>query len=217
MVAVSTTPATAIKNYAELVTAIKDWLDRDDIADDRIGTFINLAEDRFNRLLRYPDMETSATIYVTGESAVLPTDFMELRAVYREGNPDDPLQSMSPHGLRTQFMGMSGQPLAYAIEGRQMIVGPVGNARLEIVYYARVPALTDTTPTNWLLDRFPAAYLYGALTQAEAFLVNPERAAFWQGALNEALGEIIEDGKRGRWGAGPLRPTGVTSIRGARC
>ena len=217
MVAVSTTPSTAIKNYAELVVAIKEWLDRDDIADTRIGTFINLAEDRLNRLLRYPDMETATTIFATGETAALPTDFLELRAVYKEGNPDQPLQSLSPHGMRSQFMGMSGDPVAYAIEGRTLIVGPVGDLRLELLYYAKIPSLTESTPTNWLLDRFPSVYLYGALVQAEAFLVNPERAAFWQGAFDQAIGEVMQDGLRGRWGAGPLRPMGQASVRGVRC
>lgn len=217
MVALSTTPATAIQNYAQLVTTIKEWLDRDDINEGRIGTFINLAEDRLNRLLRYPDMETATTIFASGETAALPTDFLELRAVYKEGNPDQPLQSLSPHGMRSQFMGISGDPVAYAIEGRTLIVGPVGESRLELLYYAKIPSLTVSTPTNWLLERFPSVYLYGALVQAEAFLVNPERAQFWQGAFDQAIGEVMQDGLRGRWGAGPLRPMGQSHVRGVRC
>ena len=50
----------AIGTYAELQTAVANWLDRGDLTD-RIQEFIDLAEARINRNLRLRLMETTAT------------------------------------------------------------------------------------------------------------------------------------------------------------
>ena len=56
----------AIGTYAELQTAVANWLDRGDLTD-RIQEFIDFAEARINRNLRLRLMETAATGTLTPE------------------------------------------------------------------------------------------------------------------------------------------------------
>jgi len=75
-----------------------------------------------------------------------------------------------------------------------------------MVYRRRIPALSATTTTNWLLDLAPDAYLYGALVQAEAFLAEDDRLPMWKAAFDEAINELRADADKRKWGAGPLAP-----------
>ena len=64
----------AIGTYAELQTAVANWLDRDDLTA-RIPEFITLAEARFNRLLRLRSMESkyNANTVAGQRNLALPT------------------------------------------------------------------------------------------------------------------------------------------------
>ena len=70
----------AITSYAELQTAMANWLIRDDLTN-RLPEFIDLFEAEVNRRLRIQDMETRATATLTSGSdyLALPTDFGGLR------------------------------------------------------------------------------------------------------------------------------------------
>ena len=70
----------AIGTYAELQTAVANWLDRGDPTD-RIVEFIDLAEARMNRNLRLRLMETTATGTLTAGTREydLPTDYIQAR------------------------------------------------------------------------------------------------------------------------------------------
>ena len=73
----------AIGTYAELQTAVANWLDRSDLTD-RIQEFIDLSEARINRNLRLRLMETTATgTLVAGtRDYTLPTDYIQARTFY---------------------------------------------------------------------------------------------------------------------------------------
>jgi hypothetical protein len=45
----------------------------------------------------------------------------------------------------------------------------------EIVYYGKIPALSDSNTSNWLLSLSPDIYLYGSLLQATPYLRDDER------------------------------------------
>lgn len=207
-----------IGNYNDLVSKVAAWLDRDDLAV-RVPDFIALAEARFNRILRTPEMETGLVKIDSTENAPLPDDFLAMRTIYIEGSPDRPLRAMAPAALPRDFSGAAGMPQAYAIAGRMIRLAPPPNApvTLAIDYYARIPSLGVGTPTNWLLDNHPDIYLYGALVQAEAFTSNDDRIQLWKTALDEALGELTLASSKARWGSGPLVPNSVAQVRGARC
>ncbi|WP_230280266.1 hypothetical protein [Croceicoccus sp. Ery15] len=215
-IAVSTSPENAISNLSDLVAEVRDEMDDDAFSLDRIYRAIGRAEAAFNRDLRCPRMETEYTFTTASEATDLPLDFLQLRTVYAEGSPDSPLASMSPASLRSRYRGVSGVAMAYAIENRRIVLAPVGQTVLTIVYYARIPALTDSNPTNWLLDEHPDAYLHQVLAVLFNKIGDVERATLNLNIANGIISSVNESGKKNRWGAGPLVPRGTTQVCGPR-
>lgn len=215
-IAIPTYSPGAISNYSDLIAEIRDMMDDADYRQDAIDRAIRKAEAEFNRTLRTPEMEKRAVLNVTEELTQLPDDFLELRYIFREGNPDQPLKSMSPAGMLATYMGTQGQPRAYTIEGRYLRVGPVGPVTLEMLYYQPIPQLSDAQVSNWLLARHPDLYIAGVmyhLARRERDTEGASQAAEEVATLTAAIQRAAANN---RWGAAPLTPTGITQVRGAR-
>lgn len=216
MPAFSTDPSGAITNIDDLITEIRDEMDDSGYSIDKIYRAITRAEAMFNRELRVPNMETESQIAVTAEATDLPEDFLQMRAVYVEGSPDNPLRSMSPSGLRQLYLGKSGTPAAYALENRRLIIAPVGNASVTMLYYAKIPPLNATSVTNWLLVEYPDLYLHQTLAILFAKIGDEVRASTQLGLAASLIDRANRAGKKARWGAGPLSPGLVAQVRGTR-
>ena len=196
------------ETWAELKASIAEWLSRDDLTA-RIPEFIALAERRFNRVLRVPEMETEATLTLGGATESLPTDFLELRAIHIDGDPKAVLEQLTLAELRGRHAAAAtGKPRNFAIQGGSaLLFGPAPDATysLRIDYFAKIPALGASQASNWLLLAHPDIYLWGALLNAEAYLVNDARLAVWKLALEEALEELRGQGRRKAYAAAPQR------------
>jgi hypothetical protein len=215
-IAFATDPEDYISTLTQLVAEIRDEMDDTAYSLEKIYRAIGRAEAEFNRMLRVPQMETETFLTVTGEATDLPLDFLSLRSVYIEGSPDNPLRSMSPAGLRNQFQGRSGTPSAYALENMRLIIGPVGNTSLTLLYYAKLTPLTDNNPTNWLLRDYPDAYLHQVLSILFQKTGDRERAGDHVAQSRAVIEAINAAGRKARWGAGPLTPHLVMQARGSR-
>lgn len=215
-IAIDTSPANSISSLSDLVIEVRDEMDNDGYAADKIYRAIGRAEAYFNRALRTPRMETEYQFTADTEETDLPTDFLQLRSIYLEGSPDNPLTAFSPAGLRQTYRGVSGTPAAYAIENRRIVLAPVGTATLTTLYYARIPALTDSNPVNWLLDEHPDLYLHQVLAILFNKTGDTERAVANQAAADGIIDQVNASAKANRWGAAPLVPRGITQVRGAR-
>lgn len=215
-IAIPTYAPGAIASYADLLDEIRDLSDDADYDQDVINRAIRKAEAQFNRTLRTPEMETRGILTVVGERTQLPADFLELRVVYQEGQPDATLRSMSAAGMLQTFSGYSGTPEAYTIEGGYLRVGPVGSATLEMVYYTPLPPLSDAQVSNWLLVKHPDLYVAGVMSWL-AFRERDEQAmSFWTGLVANLTDAITNASARNRWGAAPLTPAGIAQVAGAR-
>lgn len=189
----------SLATYSDLVAAIGDWLDRDDLAA-RAPDFIRLAEVRLNRLLDDPEMEVSTTL--TGDGALLPADFGAMISIgTADGNTLTPITNAAYAALRPS----SGVSRYYTLREGGVYYYP-GSANVTLVYRRSIPALSASNTTNWLLTRAPDLYLYGSLVQASAFLAEDERVGLWKTAFDEAIAELKSDGAKRKWGAGPLAP-----------
>ena len=215
-IAIPTYAPGSITSYSELVTEIRDMMDDADYNQEAIDRALRKAEAEFNRTLRTPDMETRAVFTVSGELTALPVDFLEMRFIFVEGMPDQPLASMSPSGLLATYYGRSGCPMAYTLEGGNIRVGPVGTAAVEMVYYQRILGLTDAQVSNWLLRKHPDLYVAGVLYH----LARRERdeAGMAQAAqeVSTLMGSIQSAAQKARWGSAPLVTRGIQQVRGAR-
>jgi len=215
-IAIPTYAPGSITSYSELVTEIRDMMDDADYNQEAIDRALRKSEAEFNRTLRTPDMETRAVFTVSGDLTALPADFLEMRFIFVEGMPDQPLASMSPSGLLATYYGRSGCPMAYTLEGGNIRVGPVGTAAVEMVYYQRILGLTDAQVSNWLLRKHPDLYVAGVLYH----LARRERdEAGMAQAANEVstlMGSIQSAAQKARWGSAPLVTRGIQQVRGAR-
>lgn len=208
----------AIPDLDTLKTKVAGYLDRDDL-EDMIPTFILMAEAEFDRELRAPEMEQTVTFSVSDEDRPLPSDFLAMRAIYREASPDTPLDAKSPTALKREFDGSTGTPRAYALVsgGIRVAPPPADEELLTMDYFAGIDRLTVTSPSNWLLEKHPDAYLYGTLFQAEAYLDNAVRAGQWRSLTDNVIGRINRQARNNRFGAGPLVPNTTTQVAGSRC
>lgn len=215
-IAIPTYAPGSITSYSELVTEIRDMMDDADYNQEAIDRALRKAEAEFNRTLRTPDMETRTVFTVSGDLTALPADFLEMRFIFVEGMPDQPLASMSPSGLLSTYYGRSGCPMAYTLEGGNIRVGPVGTAAVEMVYYQRILGLTDAQVSNWLLRKHPDLYVAGVLYH----LARRERdeAGMAQAAqeVSTLMGSIQGAAQKARWGSAPLVTRGIAQVRGAR-
>ena len=181
----------AITTYAELKTAIGDWLNRADL-DQKIPDFIRLAESTLNDVLRQADMVAQTTgITITSGRATLPADALEVVYAQVASAEDEPLEQVSPQQLtmlrRTRTRD-AANPRFFAIIGRQIVVTPTpSSGSLDIDYYQRIPALTDSNTTNWLLTDAPHVYLYTSLLHATPFLMDDARYQVFQNTVSQQV------------------------------
>jgi hypothetical protein len=184
----------SFSTYSALQTTIASYLGRTDLTA-MIPTFITLAEARLQRELRTRPMLKSATANMTGgdNTIGLPTDFLEMRDLFTQGNPRMPVSYMSPSAFtRNARATESGRPVDYSVIGAEMNFAPIpdGNYVLEMLYYAKPTALSDTTTSNVFLANYPDLLLYGSLAQAEPYLMNDARLATWA-SLYASTAELI--------------------------
>lgn len=205
----------AITNYSELQTAVGSWLNRSDLSSN-IPDFITLAEASFNRVLRTRNQITRATSSVNAQYVALPTDLIELFNIQINTDPIKRLEQVSldkADDLRSSNSS-SGTPAYFAITGNniELIPTPNDTKTIEIIYYAKITALSSTNTTNWLLDNYPDIYLYGTLVQAEPFLMNDERLGTWGTLLSKAQEELRVSDERSQTEGGTLVMRAVNNL-----
>jgi hypothetical protein len=209
-----------IENYDDLQSEILNWMDREEDAASiaRAPKWILFAESWFNRELRTPDMEHSVTFSITDEDTPLPSDYLAMRAIYQETEPDFPLNGMSPDQLRRDFGGQPGIPQAYSIVGGGIRVGPVPEREMlyTMDYFRRIENLSLTAPSNWLLQQAPDLYLFAALFFGYTWAGNPERAAEAQQLAVAILERLKTTSTAARWGAGQ-KPNPARQATRGRC
>jgi len=215
-IAIPTYAPGSITSYSELVTEIRDMMDDADYNQEAIDRALRKAEAEFNRTLRTPDMETRSVFTVSSDLTALPADFLEMRFIFVEGMPDQPLASMSPSGLLATYYGRSGCPMAYTLEGGNIRVGPVGTAAVEMVYYQRILGLTDAQVSNWLLRKHPDLYVAGVLYHLARRERDESGMAQAAQEVSTLMGSIQSAAQKARWGSAPLVTRGISQVRGAR-
>jgi hypothetical protein len=169
--------------YAGLKSTIADYLNRDDLTA-VIPTFIRLAESKFNRKLRVRQMITRANATIDTAFFSPPADWLESKEFQLNTNPITRLEYITEsysNQLRQSRFVAAGKPQYYTVVGSQLefIPTPDGEYVGELTYYAKIPSLSDSNTSNWLLAYAPDLYLYGALIEAEPYLKNDERVALW--------------------------------------
>lgn len=183
----------AISTYGELQGSVATWLGRDDLTS-TVPDFIAMFEAWANRTLRARQMETSTDLTTSSGSATIPTDYLATRSVTWAGDTSRELEYVDPIVLRARFnSGAAGVPAYYTIEGSTFACRPTDDTTaITFRYYQKIPELSASAPTNWLLTAHPDLYLAGTLVEANAFVMNGEAALLWKARRDEMAAEITK-------------------------
>ena len=214
-IAISTYAPGTIATYRDLVAELRDLLDDADYDNLAIDRAIRKAEAQFTRELRVPEMEPRVVLVVNGPTVALPLDFRAVRLIRTLSTPPVLLQGVSPAAL-SDYIGQTGSPLAYAIEGKALRIAPVSNVTVELLYYAAIPSLSDNAVSNWLLQRHPDLYVSGAMYYLAWRERDSDGMAQAAQMTQTLLASINGEGQRNRWGGIPLVPKGMGQVSGVR-
>lgn len=183
----------ALTTYAELQASLAGWIHRTDLTT-RIPDFITLAEAQFNRRLRVREMETVANGTLSAQTLTPPTDALEIqRFVIYPGTREIELEYSPPKNI-ARFGTDTGEPFYFTTMNQLYYVAPIpdGPYTYKLFYVQKIPALSISNTTNWLLTKAPDAYLYGALLQAAPYMKNDSRVPMWAEALRQVLDELTK-------------------------
>jgi hypothetical protein len=196
-------------NYTDLQASVASYLGRSDLTTE-IPDFIRFAELRLGRELRTRQMLNSATAPMIANDAkvALPTDFLEIRDLFIQGNPRRPLTYMSPSAFsREARADIVGLPVFYTILASEFQYAPIPDAiyTLEILYYAKPTFLSSSNASNVFLANYPDALLYASLIEAEPYLINDARSQLWATLYDRAIKNISDADQGGEYSGIPLQ------------
>lgn len=198
----------AFDSYSSLKTTVASYLARSDLTA-MIPDFIRLAELRLQRDLRIRQMLTVAQASTTGgvSTVGIPSDFLEMRDIHIVANPVRTLSYETPNSFyRNTRSAESGVPNAYTVLSDVMQFAPIPDSTytLQMLYYAKPPVLSDTNASNVFLANTPDALLYGALGEAEPYLMNDSRLQVWAALYDRAINSISTADQSSEYSGQPM-------------
>jgi hypothetical protein len=154
-------------DFSSLKTAVNTWSERS-FSDDQLSEFIELAEARIRRELVGYQREIATTALADSDGVfAIPADFLGMRSVYYQDTP-----------------------YRYNISGSSVIVTDGAGYTFDITYFGKLPALSASNTTNWLLDEAPDVYLWLVKAQAREFNEEWEAAAGLEAKGLSALSDL---------------------------
>ena len=199
----------AISTYTELKASIANFLNRDDLTA-TIPDFISLAESSINNEIRHWRMETRAETTLDGQFTGIPTDWLSTIRFHLTGNGTSSLEFMSLATIqnsRAARNDSAGTPTNYSLNSGQfeLMPTPDGEQSAILMYYAKIPTLSGSSETNWLLTHHPDIYLYGALLHSAPYLKEDERAQTWAALYTAAVVRVNSASSRSTASGSGLR------------
>ena len=192
----------AISNYSNLQTTIADFLNRDDLTA-AIPTFIQLGEAQMNRDIRHWEMEArSSGQQSQGDQYMqLPADWLETIRIHLTSQGTNALELASLAAIadkRAAVDDQAGRPRFYAhVRGEfELFPTPDEDTDFELLYYQKIPALSVSNTTNWLLEYSPDIYLYASLAHSAPYLAEDARIAVWAQMYAAAVSQLNAQSER---------------------
>lgn len=194
-----------ITDYESLKNEIIEYLGRPSVVD-MVPSFIRSAELKINRRLRVSAMEARVETPLVGQLFDLPPRLLELRDIWIDSVPIKKLTYRTPQQLKVEYgYAQNGPVEAYTIVDGLIKLNAVAEAETEedapdlvLSIYQGFEPLSATNPTNWLITDASDLLLYGALLEAEAFVVDERKIVIWREGFTSTMKELnrMEDRKR---------------------
>lgn len=167
-------------DFPTLKARIQNYCARSDSTfSNMVETFVMFAEDRiyngsgkrgdqlYSAPMRVKEMEVAATLTTDAAGRVdLPASCLSVTAV-TVADQAFPVQFMGPEPFKVwQAGGYTGEPLRYTVIAGQINIAPAQAVNINVVYYAKPPAVTVENATNDVIAAHPSVYLSAALFEA---------------------------------------------------
>jgi hypothetical protein len=196
-----------ITNYTTLVSTVADYLNRQDLSA-QIPTFIQLAEADLNTRLRCREMIVRATTTNDDEYVRLPLDYLEGINLQLVGGKS-PLRyiTLDEADIVNARQGYNAPTFYSLMNGAIELVPPPAtgdDVEIEMVYYGKITALSDSNQTNWLLLKAPDVYLYGALVHAAPFLMDDQRISVFGSFYSQRVEALNDESQKSLHSGSPL-------------
>jgi hypothetical protein len=201
----------AFTTYTELKASVADYLARTDLTT-QIPDFITLAEKRLKRDLRIRQMlkVVTATTTAADSTVGLPNDFLSMRDLHVSTNPVSSVEYLSPSNFyRNARTTESGVPTKYTVLAAEFQFAPIPDSAytLSMLYYAAPPELSSSVSSNVFLVTCPDLLLYGALGEAEPYLLNDSRIQTWAALYDRGITALSSSDESGEFASSPLSIT----------
>jgi hypothetical protein len=150
-----------------------------------------------------------ATASTTGGNSKvgLPTDFLEMRDIHFNTNPLSSVSYESPNAFYQSTRATeSGIPRTYTVLASEIQFAPIPDAayQAQMLYYAKPPLLSDSNASNVFLANCPDALLYGALGEAEPYLMNDARLQVWAALYDRSIASISNSDQASEYSGQPM-------------
>lgn len=192
-----------VTNYSTLATAVQAYLGQTDVgvASGNLDYLCAEAEQEMNARLRVRRMLTAITPTVSSAGVVtLPTGFLGWkRFAARDGSSewDLELKSAEDKARISELYGQPGIPRALITMGATSQIWPYtdGTYTFAGLHFLKIPELSSGAATNWVMDNYPMAYVYGCLAAARGFVMDDEtgRFAMWAKRFDNVVRQIARE------------------------
>lgn len=190
----------AVNNLGELRTLVKDWSNRTDISNSVIDSFINIAQDRANRILRLPILEGFSTISVSNNTLLLPNDYLEAKSLVVTVNGKAVELERKDLAFVTKQQNNQGNPKYFARKQSKFVIAPDSDVSSADLYYYYVAAdLVNDADTNWFVEHGTDLLLYGALSELSLYTKNTEDALQWEAKFKATAQDIMRMADDADW------------------
>lgn len=202
----------AISTYAELKTAVGDWLARSDLTS-YTGDFVTLAEDYLNKKVRHRKMVATTDLTPASGVCTLPTDYLEHIRVVEKASIRRELSYIAPQYADQRYPDRTaGLAQNFTLVGNNLRMFPVSSNDIELTYYQKIPALSDANTTNWLLSESPHLYLRACQVMALEFAGETDTSRFQVASemSRSMLDSLNEQNEMALYSRAPMHIAGVT-------
>ena len=180
----------AFTTLAGLRQAVREYLDREDLTETQLDTFIKTSARNIMRRLRVRQNERTQTSTGSAFTAIpLPEGYIVARSLTLDGEPLTRVSDLEIQRLTKD--GTTGRPCRFARVGNELVLWPACDSSsysLVLTYYSDLSDIAS--PDAVLLTLCPDLWLYGALLEASMFLRKQSGVQVWASMFENAMQEV---------------------------
>lgn len=183
-------------SYSDLKTEISDFINRTDLTS-VVDTFIDQAEAEMQvrAASEQIEFEERSTVTVTAGVATLPAGFLSARAAVWNGDTPRPLDYLAPRLWESYQASNPSFVNFYTVIGEELRFADDTDGDVLLTFNSEFTPLSDLAPTNSILEKFPSAYLYGALKHAAVYAKDVEAVVGYDRLFQEQMNLVVQRNK----------------------